>query len=157
MLVADIHTLDYTNLNLVGNWRNASPVHTEGYKVVVENPDLEVFVKAFSLSARDYAIATKLGYKRLAATNIYPPVLQPEVYSDGVFLFPLGQPLKKEVRVGDMDRKDRWDLVFVAKELGLKPFPEYGAMPLVRLGEIDYAVDPFDDSINEIYEFLLRR
>lgn len=128
--------------------------YRDPYKVIVTNPDLGIFAKLFTPETNNYAQLAYQGLRSLARLNLSQPILAPEGISSRVLFFPHGEPIRR-VRYGDcFTNQERGGIDAILNENSLVSLALSDKVDIVRILGKEYVVDPFDDSVNSILDFL---
>jgi hypothetical protein len=146
----------YRLLEVVGSVPSPwSLVSSDELKLMLTNDQAGVFVKVYAPACEasshfvSKAHAALVELSQLSLTN---PILAPLARCGDILFFPLGQPQgTKYMRNFNTDEADQ--VKAVVQKHGLSPLDDYfGKLEIVRVGGIDYMVDPFSDTADDIFE-----
>lgn len=128
----------------------------DGFRVKAIHPDHELFVKSYAPKVREYSLSAFSALQDLSRLKLQIPIL-PVLgkYGNSLF-FRLGEPTST-LDWNRLPENDRKAIQEVVKSYGLQSLGNFDMLPLISVEGVDYLVDPFEDSVHSIGQFLEQR
>lgn len=127
---------------------------TEDLKIKVIHPEKKLFVKVFSKYAKGYPQVARNALFELAQLELKIPILAPLELCNDALIFELGESSRDAVYQSIYDWNERKAIEAVLVKHNLVPL--YGLMKIgvIAINGQNFSVDPFQDDINSIFDFV---
>jgi hypothetical protein len=136
------------------DWLLIDHKHSEDLKIKVANPEEKLFVKVYSSKTEQYPLAVFAALVELSELKLSTPVLSPQVVCRGAIIFELGEVVR-DVAYGELYSKSEQKMIEVVVEKhGLKPLYPLMKIGIVSVNGVHFSVDPFQDDMSSIFDFV---